>query len=47
MKTGGKPQRKRIRKIWVINPKTRIKQSDKIYKRKREKEQFKKYLKEV
>ena len=42
-----KPLYKRIRKVWLINPKTRIKKSDKIYKRAREKQKFKKILSEI
>ena len=36
----------KVRKKWTINPKTKIKQSDKIYNRKKAKQQFRKDLKE-
>lgn len=35
-----------IRKMWMINPRTRIKKSKKKYNRKRDKRQFRKRLKE-
>ena len=37
-----KPKKVKIRKVWLINPKTRVKESKKIYKRSREKQRFKK-----
>ena len=42
-----KPKKKvKVRKKWVINPKTRVKESKKVYSRKRTKSRFKKELKE-
>jgi len=37
---------KSIRKVWLINPKTRIKKSGKIYNRQKAKQEFRKMLKE-
>jgi len=37
---------KSIRKTWAINPKTRVKKSDKIYNRQKAKQEFRKMLKE-
>ncbi|NQU95281.1 MAG: hypothetical protein HQ549_03490 [Candidatus Omnitrophica bacterium] len=38
-------RRVKIRKKWVINPRTRVKESKKIYSRKTSKKQLKKELK--
>jgi len=37
---------KKIRKVWLINPKTRVKPNKKIYNRGKAKEEFRKMLKE-
>jgi len=37
----------KLRKVWIINPKTRIKKSDKIYKRKKEKDKVKKEIQKI
>ena len=37
----------KIRKKWVINPKTRIKKSKKVYNRKKIKKELKETIKEV
>ncbi|KKL74941.1 hypothetical protein LCGC14_2059910 [marine sediment metagenome] len=44
MKRKKKPLYKTIRKVWGFNPKTRCKGNDKVYNRKREKEEFRKEL---
>lgn len=36
----------KVRKIWSINPKTRIKDNEKLYSRKKEKNKLKKQLSE-
>jgi len=41
-----KPIKLKIRKIWTINPHTRIKESDKKYNRKRAKRKLRKQLEE-
>ena len=46
MKKGGKLPIK-VRKRWVINPKTRIKRSEKVYSRPKEKTKLKRALKET
>jgi len=38
---------KSIRKTWIINPKTRIKKSGKIYNRQKSKQELKKRLEEL
>ena len=40
-------KRIKIRKKWVINPKTRIRESKKKYSRKKNKKRFKKELEEL
>lgn len=37
---------KKIRKVWLINPKTRVKPNKKVYNRGKAKEEFRKILKE-
>jgi hypothetical protein len=36
----------RIRKVWIINPKTRVKESKKIYRRHKFKEETRRAIKE-
>jgi len=40
-----KKTKPKIRRTWKINPKTRVKKSDKIYKRTKAKQQLKKIVK--
>jgi len=40
------PRRVKIRRLWRINPKTRVKKSAKVYSRKKAKAKLKKELKE-
>ena len=37
----------KIRKRWKINPKTKIKESKRVYRRKRQKQRFKKEIKDI
>ena len=37
----------KVRKLWNINPKTRVKESDKKYRRTKKKKELKDLLKEV
>ena len=39
-----KKKRVKIRKFWAINPKTRVKESKKIYSRKKNKKRLKKEI---
>ena len=41
-----KPWYKKTRKVWIINPRTRVKGNDKAYDRNKAKKDFRKILKE-
>lgn len=42
-----KPIYETIRKVWAINPKTRLKGNDKAYNRKKTKQQFRREIEEM
>ncbi|MBI4430290.1 MAG: hypothetical protein HY587_01085 [Candidatus Omnitrophica bacterium] len=46
--TGGTPEnRPKVRRVWKINPKTRVKESDNVYDRTKQKAQDRKAIDEI